>query len=41
MIYAKDTEGSIHLIKPEMPNLPESTYLIEKSNYNYHRIHIV
>jgi len=40
-IYAGDTEGSIHLIKPEMPNKPESTYLIEKSNYNYHRIHIV
>ena len=40
-IYVGDTEGSIHLIKPEVQNKVESTYMIEKSNYNYHRIHII
>ena len=40
-IYVGDTEGSIHLIKPEVSNKADSTYMIEKSNYNYHRIHVM
>lgn len=31
-IYAGDTEGSVHLIKPETVK-PDSPFMIEKSNY--------
>ena len=39
-IYVGDQEGSIHLIRPET-HKPDSVFIIDKSNHNYHRINII
>ena len=39
-IYIGDTEGSLHIVKPEIAKR-EAALMIEKSNYNYHRINIL
>ncbi|EGR30566.1 WD repeat protein, partial [Ichthyophthirius multifiliis] len=39
-LYAGDTEGSIHIIRPETLK-KSSGYVLEKSNYNYHRLHVI
>ncbi len=39
-LYAGDNEGSMHVIKPEN-NKKDSPFIIEKSNFNYHRLHIL
>ncbi|KAL4445096.1 hypothetical protein ABPG74_018824 [Tetrahymena malaccensis] len=39
-LYAGDTEGSLHMIRPESLK-KNSVYILEKSNYNYHRLHVI
>jgi hypothetical protein len=40
-VFSGDTEGSLHIIKQEEPWKANSTFMIEKSYFNFHRLHVI
>jgi hypothetical protein len=40
-VFTGDTEGSLHILKQEENWKPTSNFVIEKSYFNFHRLHVI